>query len=397
MIHISKEEARNYLVRYHNLDGSNDFCGEEGVMEYFKRAGSIQYDPLNVVGRNPDLVLQSRIKDYSPEILESLLYEKRYLLDGWDKMMSIYSREDWPFFSRVRKEKEAQIKELLKRRRSVEAFQLIDEIKNMLKEQGPLQANRIPASTTNPGSWGHRKLSSAALDFMFHTGEVGIYKKINTQKVYDLIENLLPNSLICFGDPFQSNHEFCRWYIKRRIGSVGLLWNKNGGGWLGDFIQKKDLRSEILKELIEEGEILEIQVEGIKDIFYIRNKDMEFLNNKIESKEARFLAPLDNMLWDREMTKAIFDFDYSWEVYVPVNKRKYGYYVLPVLYKTRLVARFEPEMHRNNDPLSIKNWWWEEGVEITSDMRSGIESAFDNFCKYLCCESVQVNNLNIIW
>ncbi len=127
MIHISKEEARNYLVRYHNLDGTNDFCGEEGVMEYFKRAGSIQYDPLNVVGRNPDLVLQSRIKDYSPEILESLLYEKRYLLDGWDKMMSIYSREDWPFFSRVRKEKEAQIKELLKRRRSVEAFQLIDE------------------------------------------------------------------------------------------------------------------------------------------------------------------------------------------------------------------------------------------------------------------------------
>ncbi len=396
MIHISKEEARNYLIRYHNLDGSKELCGEEGVMEYFKRAGSIQYDPLNVVGRNPDLVLQSRIKDYSPKILESLLYEKRYLLDGWDKMMSIYSREDWPFFSRVRKEKEEQIKELLKRRHSVEAFQLIDEIKNMLKEQGPLQANRIPASTTNPGSWGHRKLSSAALDFMFHIGEVGIYKKINTQKVYDLIEKLLPNNILCFGDPFQSNHEFYKWYIKRRIGSIGLLWNKNGGGWLGDFIQKKDLRSEILKELIEEGEILEVQVEGIKDIFYIRSKDMEFMNSKFESKEARFLAPLDNMLWDREMTKAIFDFDYSWEVYVPVNKRKYGYYVLPVLYKNRLVARFEPEMHRNNDPLSIKNWWWEEGVETTGDLRSAIENAFDNFCKYLHCESVQVNNLNII-
>ncbi|WP_313134904.1 DNA glycosylase AlkZ-like family protein [Anaerocolumna sp.] len=396
MIHISKEEARNYLIRYHNLDGSKELCGEEGAMEYFKRAGSIQYDPLNVVGRNPDLVLQSRIKDYSPKILESLLYEKRYLLDGWDKMMSIYSRENWPFFSRVRKEKEEQIKELLKRRHSVEAFQLIDEIKNMLKEQGPLQANRIPASTTNPGSWGHRKLSSAALDFMFHTGEVGIYKKINTQKVYDLIEKLLPNNILCFGDPFQSNHEFYKWYIKRRIGSIGLLWNKNGGGWLGDFIQKKDLRSEILKELIEEGEILEVQVEGIKDIFYIRSKDMEFMNSKFESKEARFLAPLDNMLWDREMTKAIFDFDYSWEVYVPVNKRKYGYYVLPVLYKNRLVARFEPEMHRNNDPLSIKNWWWEEGVETTGDLRSAIENAFDNFCKYLHCESVQVNNLNII-
>lgn len=390
MIHISKEEARNYLVSYHNLDGSDCFYGEEGVLEYFKRVGSIQYDPLNVVGRNPDLVLQSRVKDYSPLILQELLYEKRYLLDGWDKMMSIYSREDWPFFSRVRKVKEVQIKEVLKRRNSAEAFQLIDEIRNVLKEQGPLQANRIPTKTTNPGSWGHRKLSSAALDFMFHTGELGIYNKINTQKVYDLIENLLPHKLIWDADPFQSDHEFCKWYVKRRIGSVGLLWNKNGGGWLGDFIQKKDLRSEILKELIEEGEILEIQVEGIKAEFYIRKEDKGFLNNKCENKEARFLAPLDNMLWDREMTKAIFDFDYSWEVYVPVHKRKYGYYVLPVLYKNQLVARFEPEIQRNNDPLIIKNWWWEEGIEITGDMKSAIESALEKFCKYLHSESVQV-------
>ncbi len=390
MIHISKEEARNYLVRYHNLDGIDDFYGEEGVLKYFRRVGSIQYDPLNVVGRNPDLVLQSRIKDYSREILGSLLYEKRCLLDGWDKMMSIYSREDWPFFSRVRKEKKVQIKELLKRRNSEEAFQLIDEIRNMLKEQGPLQSNRIPTKTTNPGSWGHRKLSSAALDFMFHTGELGIYNKINTQKVYDLIENLLPYSLIGDADPFQSDHEFFKWYVKRRIGSVGLLWNKNGGGWLGDFIQKKDLRSEILKELIEESEILEIQVEGINAVFYIRKEDKEFFNNKLESKEVRFLAPLDNMLWDREMTKAIFDFDYSWEVYVPVNKRKYGYYVLPVLYKNRFVARFEPEIHRNNDPLIIKNWWWEDDIEVTADMKSAIESELESFCRYLHCKSVQV-------
>ena len=390
MIHISKEEARNYLVRYHNLDGIEDFYGEEGVLKYFRRVGSIQYDPLNVVGRNPDLVLQSRIKDYSHEMLGSLLYEKRCLLDGWDKMMSIYSREDWPFFSRVRKEKEVQIKELLKRRNSVEAFQLIDEIRIMLKEQGPLQSNRIPTKTTNPGSWGHRKLSSAALDFMFHTGELGIYNKINTQKVYDLIENLLPYSLIGDADPFQSDHEFFKWYVKRRIGSEGLLWNKNGGGWLGDFIQKKDLRSEILKELIEESEILEIQVEGINAVFYIRKEDKEFFNNKLESKEVRFLAPLDNMLWDREMTKAIFDFDYSWEVYVPVNKRKYGYYVLPVLYKNRFVARFEPEIHRNNDPLIIKNWWWEDHIEVTDDMKSVIESELESFCRYLHCKSVQV-------
>lgn len=389
MIHISKEQVRNYLVSYHNLDGSNGFCGEDGVLQYIKRVGSIQYDPLNVVGRNPDLVLQSRIKDYSPEILESLLYDKRYLIDGWDKMMSIYSIEDWPCFLRVRKDKEVEMKAILRRRNSAESFQMIDEIRDMLRKQGPLQAKQIPAKTSNPGSWGHKKLSSAALDFMFQTGELGVYKKINTQKVYDLIENLLPHKLITDLDSFQSDHDFYKWYVKRRIGSVGLLWNKNGGGWLGHFINKKDLRNVIIKELIEEGKILEIQVEGIKDVFYMRSDDKAFLYNKVENNEVRFLAPLDNMLWDREMTKAIFNFDYSWEVYVPVNKRKYGYYVLPVLYQNQLIARFEPELHRNNDPLEIKKWWWEEGVEITSDMKSAIDKGFENFCRYLHCENMK--------
>ncbi|MDF2821374.1 MAG: hypothetical protein K0R15_1815 [Clostridiales bacterium] len=96
---ISKEEAKNFLISYHNLDGSQGLQGEDGVMQYIKRVGCIQYDPLNVVGRNPDLVLQSRISNYSPTVLDKLLYERRSLIDGWDKMMSIYLQNDWPFFS----------------------------------------------------------------------------------------------------------------------------------------------------------------------------------------------------------------------------------------------------------------------------------------------------------
>ncbi len=95
------------------------------------------------------------------------------------------------------------------------------------------------------------------------------------------------------------------------------------------------------------------------------------------------MAPLDNLLWDRKLVKDIFDFEYSWEVYKPVSKRQYGYYVLPVLYGDQLVARFEPEMHRGNEPLIIKNWWWEESYQVKENDIEAMVECFEKFCKYL--------------
>lgn len=386
---ISKEEARNFLVSYHNLGDSQKLSGEEGVLQYLKRVGSIQYDPLNVVGRNSDLVLQSRIEGYNPDILEKLLYEKRSLIDGWDKMMCIYQQKDWPFFSRVRKEKEIEVKYTLSMRDSLAALDLVDEIRDVIKNNGPLHANELKIGSSKTGSWGHKRLSSAALDYLFNIGELGIYNKRNTQKVYDLVDNLLLPEIKNQSDPFQSDHDFYKWYIKRRVGSVGMIWGRNGGGWLGHYVSNARLRESILQELVNTDELLAFQVEDLKETFYIRKEDTQFLNAKASKNEARFLAPLDNLLWDREMIARLFDFTYSWEVYIPVNKRKYGYYVLPVLYNNQFVARFEPDMHRNNAPLRIKNWWWEEGINANEEMEYAIKKAFEQFCEYLGADGIR--------
>ena len=102
MIQISNEEARNFLVSYQNLNGPAA-AGHEAVMEYMRKVRCIQFDPLNVVGRNPDQVLQDRVKDYRPEILEDLLYRDRELIDAADKMLSIIPREDYPKMARIRR------------------------------------------------------------------------------------------------------------------------------------------------------------------------------------------------------------------------------------------------------------------------------------------------------
>ncbi|MBE6059418.1 MAG: winged helix-turn-helix domain-containing protein [Clostridium sulfidigenes] len=390
-ITMSKGELRKFLVMYQGLSSPKSFNGEEGIKSFINRVGCIQYDPLNMVGRNADLVLQSRVENYNPMMLETLLYNKRELIDGWDKMMAIYSVNDWPYFARVRLRRKEEIERVLHHRNSIEAINYVGVAKEYIEKNGATLPSKLDLGRVESGVWGHGKLSSATMDYMWNSGTLGIKEKKNTQKIYDLIEKLLPKEILEMKDPFNSDDDFYKWYFKRRIGSIGIYWERNGEGWLGHFVSDKNLRKKILKELLEDGELILVKVEGLNETFYIRADDTSMLDNLNSSidKKASFLAPLDNLLWDRKLVKDIFDFEYSWEVYKPVSKRQYGYYVLPVLYGDKLVARFEPEIHRGNEPLIIKNWWWEENYQVTEEVIVAMMGCFERFCKYLKADGLE--------
>lgn len=398
VINISKEELRRFLVVYQGLYTNNTFIGEEGIKKFIERVGCIQYDPLNIVGRNADLVIQSRIEDYDPVMLEDLLYNKRELIDGWDKMMSIYSAKDWPYFKRVRDERKKEVENVLKNRNSLDAINYVEPVKEFIQKNGSTIPSEIDLGSVEKGRWGHGKLSSATMDYMWNSGELGVKEKKNTQKKYDLIERLLPSEILYESEPFQNDEEFYKWYVKRRIGSIGAYWDRSGEGWLGNYISNKTLRQRVLNGLVDEGELVLIKVENLKETFYLRKEDISILNDStsINGSNVKFLAPLDNLIWDRKLTRDIFDFDYTWEVYKPIDKRKYGYYVLPVLYGDRIVARFEPELHRGNKPLVIKNWWWEDNFEVTNDCIDSVKEALDKFCKYLKADGISRDSFNKI-
>ena len=196
IIPMSKEELRKFLVVYQGLYTNNTFIGEEGIKDFIKRVGCVQYDPLNVVGRNADLVMQSRIEDYDPIMLEDLLYKKRELIDGWDKMMAIYSAEDWPYFRRVRLERKKEVEGVLRNRASINAINYVDTVKEYIEKNGATSPSKIDLGSVEKGKWGHGKLSSATMDYMWNMGVLGVKEKKNTQKIYDLIERLLPKEII---------------------------------------------------------------------------------------------------------------------------------------------------------------------------------------------------------
>ena len=384
---ISIEEARQFLIHHQHLD--TPLSGKEGVLEYVKKAGCIQYDPLNIVGRNADLVLQSRIDNYKPEILTSLLYGDRSLIDGWDKVMSIYRTEDWPYFHLVREQRGKETISMLQNRGSDQALGYIEAVLNAIAENGPLQPKQVGQGQTGSGSWGHRNIYGATMDYLFHIGKLGVSNKLNVNKVYDLTQNLIPPHILERQAPFETLYDFQKWHVYRRIASIGMLWNRNGGGWYGTLIPNKTERQQILSELVSEGRVTEIEVEGIPDKFYARSTDISRgltqtasnSNPASAGKTTKFIAPLDNLIWDRDMTAKIFGFEYTWEVYIPAAKRKYGYYVLPVLHDNRFVARFEPE--KSPTHLCIKNWWWEKDVTVTPEIIDSAIQAMKRFAAFL--------------
>jgi len=154
------------------------------------------------------------------------------------------------------------------------------------------------------------------------------------------------------------------------------------------------LSNEQARRLLAQGKIGQARIQDIPEPFYFRTQDMSRFDRTQKMRtallKASVMAPLDNLLWDRRMLRQIFDFDYLWEVYVPPGRRRYGYYVLPILYGDRFIARFEPGTDRPRGTFTVKNWWWEAGVAPSRQMKSELVKCFQRFLEYIGGDRLEV-------
>lgn len=388
---LTNQQARRFILAHQGLWPPYAAQGKTGALDYIRRVGCIQFDPLNIVGRNPELVLQARVVDFYPAMLEELLYEDRRLLDGWDKNMSIYCVKDWPYFCRRRESAWRYYGD-----DSRPATSVLPQVRQAIEERGPLSSIDLDFNQTVDWSWTPTRLARAALESMYAWGELIIHHKVNTRKVYDFASRHIPEGLLSASDPNETEEQFHDWHVLRRIGSVGLLWNKAGGAWLGARGIKSKERTAALARLLRQGKVVEVRVEGIEPSLYMRSEDRTTLDKVLGSDDllprAAILAPLDNLLWDRRFVEELFDFYYVWEVYKPVAERRYGYYVLPILYGDRFVARFEPGRDKKSGALVIENWWWEDGVNPSEKMQSELRRCFERFLGILGADDLRVSN-----
>ncbi|MDF2673680.1 MAG: hypothetical protein K0R09_1945 [Clostridiales bacterium] len=387
-VKLTNRQARQFILLKQGLIGDYKFTKEQGVCDYIKQAGCIQFDPIDVCGKNPELVLQSRIKGFSKDMLYKLLYTDRKLIDYFDKNLAIFSMEDWKYFSRQR----AECQQYGRSKEEVNAVR--DDIIAIVKEKGFASSKDININKKVDWSWNPTSLSRAALESLYFQGELIIHHKKGTIKHYALASEYIPDEILNADDPCHTLEEHLKWRITRRINAVGMLWNKASDAWLCIHGLKTSNRNSTFENLLKEDRITEILIEDIPNTFYCLSEDKhlidEVLNNKDFEGRTEFIAPLDNMLWDRKLIKSIFNFEYKWEIYTPIGERKYGYYVLPVLSGDSFIGRIEVVNDRKSKQLIVKNLWLEDNTTYSNKLKDNINDCIIRFSAFNNCESVKI-------
>ncbi len=385
MIQLSLGEARRFLLYHHGLLGEARFLGPEGVMAFVRQAGCVQFDPVDVCGRSPELVFLARVPDYHAGMLEELLYQSRRLVDYFDKNLAILPREDWPYFRRERERYSADSR----------SFEQINQVREKVLEkirlEGPRNSSQLGLPEKVDWYWSKTTLARAVLEQMYFSGELVIHHKKGNIKTYDLAERCLPEELLIIPEPLPDELDHQCFRALRRVRAVGLMWNRASDAWLGIPGFKADQRERAFDRLKADGRILPVQVEGIKDTLWIAGEDAGTLDESLRitgsPPRCAFIAPLDSLIWDRKLVMALFHFRYTWEVYTPKDKRQYGSYVLPILYGDAFIGRIEPVCDRRAGVLRVRGLWWEEGMEPGPAALETVNSALLRLAAFNGCSA----------
>ncbi len=359
-MNVTADAARRFLVARHLLAPARSVeGGPAAVLEVFRRLGSIQFDPIAVAGRNHDLVLHARVADYDPAWCEELLYERRELFEAYNEGLCLLPTSELPWFRMTRSVRAPRM--------LAENAEVAEHVLERIRAEGPLSTLDFERGPAVDWFWAPTNVARAVLEAYSVTGVLGLARRDGNRRYYDLAERLFPRDLLAREVPLRDQ---LRHKLMSRFRAHGLL---GAGGsaelWLGTGPAKPDpkrpdqpSRAKLREELVEDGELVPVDVEAVRGNRFVLREEVELLAAPPEPPPSvAFLAPLDSFVWDRDLLRSLFEFDYVWEVYVPERKRRWGYYVLPLLFRDRLVGRIEPRIDRARGRVQVLGLWWEEG------------------------------------
>lgn len=363
---ISPAAARHFLRRILFLDTPAPSVGA-----CVTHLGYIQMDPLNICGRMHDLILRNRVNGYaegdllrwlygdgSTELAQRLASARRrgfeHYLPG-DRILVSFPLSAYPHL----------IRHMIERREMSGAYsgklsaieeQLADRILGELAERGPLTSDAIADDTRAQTGWGTAgRAVKTVLEKLFVHGRVAITARTaHFRRVYDLPERVLPKKIVATAPPSEDTTQ--RWLIERRLKQRRLV-----------ALQPRELR--LVEDLVQEVSI----VGGPKA--YCLRADGGVMTSAAEQvaaypkNDVRLLAPLDPLIYDRRLTRRLWDFDYTWEVYTPAAKRKRGYYALPVLAGDAIVGHVEPKAERKQRRLIVVSRRVRRGYSTAAALR----------------------------
>jgi uncharacterized protein len=376
---LSRAEARRLLVAHLGLVrplGS----GARGTRAVLERLRCIQLDPLDMIGTNADLVVMARADGVGRGDVWRHLFPRR-AFEHFAKERCILPARAFPYYRVQGHGAETPWWSHGERERRVPP-RLVQAVLDEVREHGPLTARELTDhGSVEPLDWsgwkGTAKATSMALEILWTRCDVVVAGRTESrEKVYDVPDRAL-------GELLPPVEEFGKWAVRERAHASGLL-TRGGGGSIWSMLRQVRT-SGVIDELLESGDLVEVTIEDSTRRYLAVPAFFETKRVRYDDR-VRILGPLDPLLWDRDLVRHIFEFDYVWEVYKPAPQRRWGWYVCPLLHRDRLVGRIDAKVEGKT--LLVTKLWIEGDVE-----REAIDAALERHAELCGAEKVRVRKV----
>jgi uncharacterized protein len=348
--------------------------------------GTIQLDAINVLERTQFIVPFSRLGAYDNTRLQQMTGPGGEWFEYWGHAASLMPVEHQPLF-RWRMDAHGPYGESPTYTARREAFRkehadYLEAVLAEVRERGPIPSSQLSDPRRRDGEWWDRRsMGRVALEALFADGLVAAWRAPNFERVYDLPERVIPADILAQSTPNLAEAQ--RELLLLAARALGVATIKDLTTY---YITTTKIARPLVGDLVAEGELVEVRVDGWRDAAYTLPNAKP---KPVTREHATVLSPFDSLIWDRPRTLRLFGFEYTIEVYVPAPKRKYGYYVLPVLLGEELVGRLDLKSDRKADKLLVRGAYREPQADA-QQVAAALAPELDLLRHWLGLERVEI-------
>jgi uncharacterized protein YcaQ len=375
-------------------NGSEPPPTREVLYRLIEQLVSLQIDTLQRVQRTHYLVPWSRMGSYDPDLLDELAYgdpdkeapdDGRKLFEYWFHAACYLPLEDYRFrLPRMHSSRTGRRERTRIWLAKPETQKLLKRVYARVKREGAIRARDFEDERDERGLWWDWKPAKNALEHLYNCGDLMIAKRIRFERVYDLVERVLPDWV----DVEVPTHEDTALHVlERSARALGICTPAQIADYSHD-MGRNNARP-FIEQLLDRGTLIQVRVEGVAgEVFkmVIHKDDEENLeaavDGSLKAQRTTFLSPFDSFFYPKGRDEQLWGFRQVLEAYKPAPQREWGYYCLPILYKDRLVGRLDPRLDRKNGKLHLEALYLEPGIELEHGMISEIALAMKDFMKF---------------
>lgn len=365
---------------------------KRSFVELLNATGGLQVDSVNVVDRAHYLTLWSRFGKFDRRHVDQWIYKDKLAYEYWGHEASILPMSHLPIgMRRMRRFPPDRWKESAYWARYDTSAESKRRVLRLLKQHGALESadfkrSKVDSTRQEKLGWGALmpKEDKRSLNLLWHAGKVAICGRRHFRKVYDLATNVYPKQAAASLTQYQDS-----WLLVGLSGN-GIASAKHLANYITGPNLKADEREQVIERNLRRKTIVEVRVQGSSERYFALPEVLDDIDAIAQPIGTTLLCPFDSLLWQRGRAEELLGFHYRVEIYVPEPKRRFGYYVMPILHHGKLVGRLDPKLHRSDGRLEVKSLYFEEGFRPNAQFKRRLNERLEGLADFLGASILQV-------